>query len=521
MIDGTGKPPNIDSVIIISDSRITEVGSVGEVDIPRHAEIFDVTGKTVIPSFIDSHTHFLLMGIRTQTTLDLSKAKSIPEVTELVKTRLIELPKSTWLTGHGWDESNWEEKRFPTKVDLDRVSPENPVVLTPYYGHLMVVNSQALSLARITKKTIAPSGGVIDRDPITKEATGILREEAMNLIDTVKPPTTQKEKLSGINKACQIALSWGCASIHDLGSDSVDIRAYQTAFENGSLKVRAYVMPDAQFSDVMLDGIEALGVTTHFGNDFLRMGSIKFYVDGSMGSRTAIFFDSYADEPSTKGIFAVPPKILKQRVMRAHNLRMQVAIHAIGDRGIEEALNAIEKALEHNPREDHRHRIEHSEVLTKNQIQRVKRLGIILSMQPNFVGEWGKPGGMYEQRLGLKRLKLCNPYRKLLDEGIPVAFGSDCGYCPPWPFNPLYGLWAAINHPIEESRISLEEAIRCYTLNGAYASFDETIKGSIEPGKVADITVLSEDLAQFPSEKIKDVKVKMTIVNGRIQWRIK
>jgi predicted amidohydrolase YtcJ len=242
-------------------------------------------------------------------------------------------------------------------------------------------------------------------------------------------------------------------------------------------------------------------------------------MDGSMGARTAVFSEPYADETSTYGIFAVSPDILKERVIRAHKQGMQVAIHAIGDKAIEVALDAIEAAIEKEPRKDHRHRIEHCEILTKEQLARIKQLGLVPAMQPNFVGEWGQPGGMYEQRLGLKRLKFCNPYRKLLDEGVKVAFGSDCGYCPPWPFNPIYGVWAAINHPIKENKISIENAIKCYTLNGAFASFEEKIKGSIEPGKLADIAVLSEDLITFPPEAIKDVKVDLTMVNGKILWK--
>jgi len=243
------------------------------------------------------------------------------------------------------------------------------------------------------------------------------------------------------------------------------------------------------------------------------------YIDGSIGARTAVFFEPYADDPSTSGIFTTQPKDLRQRVLTSHRLGMQVAIHAIGDRGIEEALNAIEAALDEEPRNDHRHRIEHCEVLTENQILRIKRLGVVASMQPNFAGEWGQPGGMYEQRLGPERLRRSNPYRRMLDEGIKVAFGSDCGYCPPWPFNPIYGLWSAVNHPIEESRITLEKAIKCYTLDAAYASFEEDLKGSIEPGKLADITLLSEDLTSMPPEKIGEARVDLTMVDGNILWR--
>ncbi len=520
LIDGTGAPSISDSIIVISGTKIAKVGSLEEVDVPKNAKIIDATGKTVIPSFIDSHTHFILMGIRTQTTVDLSKTKSISEVLNQVKKQMINLRKGTWVTGHGWDESGWKDKRYPTKDDLDKVSQENPIILTPYYGHLMIVNTPALILAKITNKTPNPPGGKIDRDPGTNEATGILREEAMELIEAVKPTTTKEECLTGIKKACEIALRWGCASVHDMGSKALDISAYQTALENGFLKVRAYVMPDAQFTETMLDGLKVLGVKTRFGDEFLRLGAIKMYIDGSMGSRTAMFSDPYADDPSTCGLFTITPEVLEKRVIKAHKLGMQVCIHAIGDKGIDMALNAIEAALKQEPRMNHRHRIEHCEVVTEEQIKKIKRLGIIPSMQPNFIGEWGQPGGMYEQRLGQNRLKLCNPFKKLLDEGIRVAFGSDCGYCPPWPFNPIYGLWAAINHPIKESRISLVDAVKCYTVNGAYASFEEDLKGSIEPGKLADITILTEDLVSISPEDIKDVKVEMAIINGKVHWSI-
>ncbi|MFQ6126541.1 MAG: amidohydrolase [Candidatus Heimdallarchaeota archaeon] len=519
LIDGTGKPPIQDSSVVIFGSKIIEVGPSDEVDIPKGAKVLEAQGKTIIPGFIDSHTHFIIMGIRSLTTLNLSRTRSISEVVERVKAKLTELPKGTWLNGHGFDESVWSEKRYPTKDDLDPVSPDNPVALTPFYGHLASVNTRALELIQINKETPDPPGGKIDRDPVSGEATGVLREEAIKLIDEVKPPTTQEDSLNGLQKACEIALRWGCTSIHELGSDPIDISTYQTACENGILKVRSYVMPTARFTEKMLDGLEALGVRTRFGNEVFRIGSVKIYVDGSMGARTAVFFEPYADDPSTTGIFNIPLEDLEQRVVRAHKLGLQVAIHAIGDRGIEEALNAIEAALGQEWRADHRHRIEHCEILTEDQIHRIKRLEIVPSMQPNFIGEWGQPDGMYEQRLGLDRLRLSNPYRKMLDEGIKVAFGSDCGYCPPWPFNPLYGIWSAVFHPIEESRISLEEAVKCYTLYGAYASFEEDIKGSIEPGKLADIAILSEDLSVIPPEQIKNVEVDLTMVGGKIHWQ--
>lgn len=519
IIDGTGKPPIKDGVIVTSGSKIISVGSRGETSIPENAEVIDASGKTVMPGFIDCHTHFILMGVRTLTTLDLSKTKSLSEVLGLIKERIQELPKGVWLEGHGWDESNWPEKRYPSKWDLDSVSHDVPIVLTPYYGHLIVVNSAALEAANISKDTASPEGGEVVKDPETGDPTGVLRDVAMGLIFDVKPPTSEEVSLKGLREACNIALSWGCTSIHELDADATWFATYQRARRDGSLRVRAYVMPTARQTEEIIDALGTLGLCTGFGDEYFKIGAAKIFIDGSMGARTAVLSEPYNDDPSTMGLFTISPETLKFRVAKAHNLGMQLAIHAIGDGGIQASLDAYEAALENNYREDHRHRIEHCEILTEEQIQRIKRLGVIPSMQPNFVGEWGWPGGMYDQRLGSERIKMNNPYRKLLDEGIRIAFGSDCGFCPPWPMNPIYGLWGAVRHPIEGSSISLEEAVKAYTLDAAYSSFEENIKGSLESGKLADIIILSRDISAIDPDEIKDVTVDLTMVGGKIEYR--
>lgn len=520
IIDGTGKPPITDGAIVTCGSKIIAVGPREDISIPENAEVIDVSGKTVMPGFIDCHTHFILMGFRTLATLDLSKTKSLNEVLELIEARISELPEGAWLEGHGWDESNWPEKRYPSKWDLDHVSHEVPIVLTPYYGHLIVVNSAALEAANISKDTVSPEGGEVVKDPETGDPTGVLRDEAMGLVFNVQPQMTEETMLQGLKEACSIALRWGCTSIHELYADAPEYMTYQRARNDGSLRVRAYVMPNARHNEEMLDALGTLGFSTGFGDDYLRIGAAKIFIDGSMGARTAVLSEPYNDDPSTMGLFTISPETLKFRVAKAHNLGMQIAIHSIGDGGIQASLDAYEAALENNYREDHRHRIEHCEILTEEQIQRIKRLGVIPSMQPNFVGEWGWPGGMYDQRLGSERIKMNNPYRKLLDEGIRVAFGSDCGFCPPWPMNPIYGLWAAVRHPIEGSGISLEEAVKAYTLDAAYASFEEDIKGSLEPGKLADIIILSRDISAIDPDEIKDVTVDLTMVGGKIEYMV-
>ena len=521
IIDGTGRPPIPDGAVVTYCSKIIAVGPRDEVTVPEGAEVIDAEGRTMMPGFIDCHTHFILMGVRTLTTLDLSRTRSLPEVLALIEERVSEVPEGAWLEGHGWDESGWPNRRYPSRWDLDPISSEVPIILTPYYGHLVVANSVALEAANVSKDTPSPPGGEVVKDPETKEPTGILRDEAMQLISAVKPPTTSEVSLQGLREACDIALRWGCTSIHELDADAVQLSTYQTAREDGSLRVRAYVMPTARFTEEILDSLGTLGIRTGFGDEFYRIGAAKIFIDGSMGARTAVFSEPYEDDPSTKGLFTISPEMLKSRVAKAHDYGMQITVHGIGDGGIEATLNAYEDALVKNPREDHRHRIEHCEILTDEQILRIKRLGVIPSVQPNFAGEWGYPGGMYEQRLGTERLKMNNPYRRFLDEGIRIAFGSDCGYCPPWPMNPLYGLWAAVRHPIEGSSISLEEAVKGYTLDAAYSSFEEGIKGSLEPGKLADIAILSQDLTAIDPDEIKDVTVDLTMVGGKIEYRAK
>ncbi len=507
IIDGTGREPIEDGVILVEGDRIKAVGRRGEVEIPEDAEVIDASGKTVLPGLIDAHCHFLMMGLGLLRYIDLSGAKSLQEALEMVRKRVEETPKGQWVLGRGWDESNWPERRYITKEDLDPIAPENPVMLVRICGHLISVNSRALELAGITAETPNPPGGLIDKGP-DGEPTGILRD-ARGLIERVIPPPTEEEALEGLKRACDLALRLGCTSIQDAGLNPFALSVYQRAWEMGILKVRAYLM----LAEEAAEAAERLGIRTGFGDEMLKIGSVKLLADGSMGARTAALFEPYADDPSTRGIFTLEPEELRRLIREAHSRGFQVAVHAIGDRGIEEVINAIEEALRENPRRDHRHRIEHCEVLTPNQIERIRELNLIASMQPNFVGNWSGPGGMYEARLGPERLRRNNPYRALLDEGVHVAFGSDS-----MPFHPLYGIWSAVNHPIRESRISVVEAVRCYTWESAYSSFEEHLKGSLEPGKLADITIVDGDMIAEP-DRIKDMEVYMTIVGGRILYR--
>ena len=507
LIDGTGSPPIKDSIVLMKGEYILAAGKKGSFEIPKGAEVYDVSGMTVVPGFNDSHCHFYGMGIGMIQMVNIRDTPSLAAALEKIKERVKTAKKGEWVLGKGYDESKWPENCYITKEDLDKFSEDNPILISRICGHLVSLNTRALEIAGITRDTSEPEGGKIDKGA-DGEPTGVLRD-ARRLVQPFIPEVSDETAVNGLKIASEFALSLGCTSIQDAGLDAKAIKAYQNALENGYLKVRSYLMLNGEAPKHSY----GLGLQTGFGNLMVKIGPTKLLMDGSLGARTAALFEPYVDDPSTKGLLMMSAEELDEKVKSAHNNHSQAAIHAIGDFGIECVINSIQAALKEKPRKNHRHRIEHCEILTASQIERIKELGIIPAVQPNFVGEWAGQGSMYEQRLGVERNKLNNPYRVLLDEGITIAFGSDG-----MPFNPIYGVWSAVNHGIKESRINLVEAIKCYTLNSAYASFEEDYKGSIEQGKLADIAVLDKDLTEIAPESIRDTKVYMTIAGGAILY---
>jgi len=517
LIDGTGGPPVEDALVVIEGSTISAVGRRSEVDVPDDALVIDASVKTVVPGFIDSHVHFLSMGYRLD-HLQLSDSDSIEDIVQRLGEyiRFNELPEGKWVQGRGWDDQNLEERRYPNRYDLDRVSPDNPTALTRVCGHMIVLNSMALELCGITKDTPNPEGGVIDKDD-QGEPTGVLRD-ARGLVRPFVPPPSHEELRQGLRDASRLAHSLGVTTIHDPSrpdesAPHLSTAPYVDACREGDLRIRAHVMT---------------GYPREWsGDEWLSFGTLKIGVNGSMGAQTALLYEPYANDESTRGVRVGDMERNRRLAREAHEKGGIIAIHAIGDRAITEAVDRIEEVLAEEPRADHRHRIEHYEYPVDGDIERARRLGVVASMQPNFVGEWGWPDGMYETRLGEERNKRSNPYRRLLDEGIRIPFGSDG-----MPFHALYGVWSAVNHPVPESRIRVEEAVRCYTLEGAYATREEEIKGSIEPGKLADIAILSSDItaSEFYLEttdagtvesvkrELKKTRVYMTILDGDIVY---
>jgi hypothetical protein len=486
---------------------ILAAGKKSKIPVPDGAEVYDVTGMTVLPGLIDSHCHFYGMGVSMTRDVQLRDTTSLAAAMDRLKEQAKKLKKGEWVMGKGWDESKWTENRYPTKIDLDAVSKDHPIIIVRICGHMVILNSIALKTAGITGKTPQPEGGHVDIDQ-KGEPTGVLRD-CRHLVEPYIPQVSNEMAVEGLLKASDYALSLGCTSIQDAGLEGKQIKNYQRALSEGKLKIRSYLM----LSGEAQKGSYNAGIMTGFGNDMIKIGCIKMLMDGSLGARTALLFEPYTDEPTTKGIPLIESDELKEHAKTAHINNNQLAIHAIGDLAIDLVIDAIQYALKTSPKKNHRHRIEHCEILTAGQIERIKELGIIPAVQPNFVGEWAGPGSMYEQRLGPERNKLNNPYRYLIDEGVKIAFGSDG-----MPFNPIYGIWSAVNHSIKHSRIKLVEAIKCYTLNGAYASFEENLKGSVEPGKLADIAVFEKDLTETPPEEIRNIKAYMTLVGGKILY---
>ena len=425
-----------------------------------HKEI-DLEGRTLIPGFIDCHTHFKSMGLQ-KFNVDLSKTKSVQEAVSLLEKRAAKTEKNKWVLGFSWDESFWTEKRYLSPDDLSGI--ENPVCATRVDGHMAVLNDSAQKIVDVKK--------------------GYLYEDELFKLPSMLPEEDEEEALES---AVQTAHEQGVTSIHD---NPMDVKSF-LLYQKKRRKVRIYVNLPVS----VLDAVNSTCLRTGFGNEWVKFGGIKLFTDGSIGAKTAAVSFPYKDE-DTKGLLVYTDNGLKDIFKRAYP--NQTAVHAIGDRAIQQVLNCSVPG--------ERNRIEHAELVTDEQIPQIKNLGLILSMQPNFL-QWSHPGGLYDNRFGTG---IDNRVDVLQKAGIPLVFGSDC-----MPFSPLYGIAQVVNAPFEEQQLSVMDALTMYTVNGAYASFEEDIKGTIEKGKLADFVVLSGDPRE---EDISTINVDMTIVGGEIVY---
>lgn len=517
-----GKVITVDSkdtiaeAVAVKEGKIIYVGDSQGVKsfIDEKTKRIDLKGKPMLPGFIDAHTHTELIANADHFWLDvhIPPLKSIEEVLKKVKKACRETPKGEWIVGQGGFV-----QPMPTKEELDAIAPEHPVVLR-YSMHVYVLNSKALDVARITRDTPDPPGGKIDKDPVTGEPTGVLQE----CFDILPIPFPSYEELKeAIKKTClKYFIKQGVTTVYDLPATADSIRIYQELLKHGELplRFRPYITINNSAGTkkiVDLDCLLKLGLQTGFGNDYLRLGGIKIFSDGS--GRTAAFYDPPGQTKHWRGLLKLTPEELNKNVVEAHNAGFQVWIHAIGDKAADVALDALELALKEMPKKDHRHRIEHSGVsrTTSEHLKRMKRLGII----PVPTAAWICRGSAVPK--GTK----VHIYRTLLDQGFLPPGNSDSAGAMPEGINPLFSIWCMVarktysgelNCP--EERITVMEAIRTYTMNGAYSGFEEKIKGSIEIGKLADFIVLSDNPLTCDVDKIKDIQVEMTIIDGKIVY---
>ena len=490
--------------VAISNGKIVDVGTNQQIlnYATDETKIIDLNGHTVVPGLIDCHVHMLDFG-QSLRRLDLRNVGSIEEMQSKLN-NYARSQRHGWILGRGWDQDRFDEKRYPSRWDLDAAVNDRPVFLTRVCGHIGVVNSKALELAGINRE-MSLSNRQIDRDGETGELTGILREESLELVHRVIPKLSSEEIEESCLLACHKAVEAGLTSVNWIVSSTEELRAIQKLDSEGQLPIRVYIGFPVEF----LNHLTGLGLLTGFGSNKIKIGFIKVLADGSLGGHTAALYQPYNDQPDTRGIMLYTQRKLNKIIHDAHRAGLQMAVHAIGDRALGAALKAFRRAFKKSPRNDSRHRIEHCSVLNPTLIKAMSSLGIIASVQPHFVVSdfW------VTKRVGKERARWVYPFKSLIHEGITVAAGSDC---PVEPINPLLGMWAAVTRTDScDENVTAEEALRMYTLNAAYACFEEDRKGSIEAGKLADFTVLSDDPCVASPEKIKDIAVEMVIIDGR------
>lgn len=507
--------------VVIEGNKILFTGSNSEAMQFRTGttDMLDLNGKLVLPGLIDNHVHFINGGFYLN-GINLRPAKTVHEFISILGSYISQYP-GQWVTGGDWDHEAWDQKVEPRKEWIDSVSGSTPVFVNRFDGHMGVANSEALRRANITKDTPDPDGGKIVKDPVTGEPTGVLKDNAMSLVYSIIPTPGEAEYDAALRSALNEAKRLGITSVQDITYYN-DLATYRRAKENKQLTCRIYGRtPIDSFHDMVEQG-----VTAGSGDEYIKLGSLKAFTDGSLGSATAWFFDPYVQDTSTCGLAMdiVSDGRLERWGIDADSKRLQLSIHAIGDRANSWCLDLFSKITKENPQWDRRFRIEHAQHLRKEDISRMKQLNVVASVQPYHAiddGVWA------EKRIGKERLRYTYPFRSLIDAGVKVSFGTDWSVAP---LNPMLGIYAAVtrrtldgknpNGWIPEEKISVEEAVKCYTLNSAYGAFEENIKGSIEPGKLADLVVLSDDIFSIDPEKIKDVHVLMTIFDGVVIYSL-
>ncbi|MHA2396960.1 MAG: amidohydrolase [Candidatus Thorarchaeota archaeon] len=487
------------TALAVKSYKVLAVGEEDEVVdmIPTAKRVMDLGGKTVIPGFIDAHTHLTSAGVKSA-HVQLDKVGSIEEAVQFLKDAVSKYPKGEWILGYSWDESEWTDKRFIQSKDLDPISKDHPIMATRVCGHLASVNSLGLKELGISRNLEG-----VQKDKLGR-LTGVLRD-IDEVWEKVRPTAEQIQE--GVKVGNKIANEKGITTVID-NAASGTLRHIREIESRHELTTRMVVNIPVEQMDHMI----SLGLTSAMGSPLLKIGGVKIFTDGSIGAKTAYVSKGYIDDPKNKGMLLFPRDEYEEIVKRAVENNIQTVTHAIGDEALEMVISTFEDLPDKSMLREQRHRIEHAEMINEYQIRRAVALGLILSMQPNFVGRWQQVGGLYDQRFDSETVRGMNMFRVALDNGARLCFGSDG-----MPYSPLYGIWSATTHHNERVRLTVEEALRCYTMESAYSVFQENTLGSLTVGKRADFVVLSENILEVPTDKIIEIDVEMTVVGGIVE----
>ncbi len=504
--------------VAISGEKISAVGDSSSIA----AQVGPSTrvirnGAMVVPGFMDGHTHFIYGGFQL-TQVDLRDADSPKEFVWRIKNYAAKAKPGDWILGGNWDHERWAGTPLPDRSWIDSVTPNNPVFVDRLDGHMTLANSLVLKLAHIDRSTKEVAGGTIVRRP-DGEPTGVVKDAAQNLVYAVQPTPSPQQSDAAIERAMRWAASHGVTGVADVSVPWFEVDALQRAHAAGRMITRVAVYVPLQDWRRMAELVKAKGV----GDDWLRVAGVKGYVDGSLGSTTALFYEPYNDAPQTSGLLVTPEDSLRSWIGSADSAGLQVAIHAIGERANGLLLDIYDSVGKTHGSRDRRFRVEHAQHLRRQDIGRFARLGVIASMQPYHAvddGRWA------EKRIGPERIKTTYAFRSLIDAGARLAFGSDWTVAP---LDPLQGIYAAVTRRtwdgknpggwVPEQKITVEEALRAYTGGDAYGVFAEQKRGKLAPGYLADITVIDRDLTRIPPETIEKARILLTVVGGKVVYQ--
>jgi predicted amidohydrolase YtcJ len=512
---GNPKRPWAEAIAVRGD-RIAAVGSSAEIRkmTGAGAKVIDAHGQMLVPGFNDAHVHIISAG-RGLSMVKLRDASTPAEFIARIKAYAKTVPKGAWITDGDWDHTLWGGE-LPTRQWIDSVSPDNPVWVTRLDGHMSLANGAALAAAHVTKATPDVYGGVIIRDA-SGEPTGLLKDNAQGLVEDSMPDPPAEVADRAFDAAMHYLAERGVTSAQNMGS-WYDLSVFERARKSGRMITRMYAAVPLSSWERLRDTVAARG----HGDEWVRIGALKGFVDGSLGSHTAAMFRPFDDAPKDSGIFITSPESLYARTSGADKVGLHVMVHAIGDRAIHVQLDNYARVEQENGKRDRRFRIEHAQHIAPSDIPRFGTLGVIASMQPYHEmddGRWAEP------ILGHERSKTTYAFKSILGAGARLAFGSDWSVAPPTPIEGIYGAVTRETldgkHPggwIPEQKITVEDALRAYTSGSAYASFEENIKGTIEANKLADFVLIDRDLTRIPAAQIRDARIVMTIVGGRIVY---